>query len=289
MSEPEPLRVRRRLRLSRAQLVGVSLAAVGAILLVLAYDAQTAIDDVGDTNDPRLQDRVSKLQDKRDAFLVSAIGTLFMGFFAVAMLGEPSAPAILPSEQMVSAARLNADILTGMSLTGNAAYLPAKHGASRERSLIAESRKPITPPAALSDDMAVTPGKDGSTPGILVEPLGLALLNAVEKEIGTSLAGVGIEGAEGALQILKNGFGMMRDFHFKERDGKTVMRVEYSGLLDACRTVRKERPHTCRQISCVGCSCLLTAAARATGKVVAVDDVDITNDSVVFTLDLTDW
>lgn len=289
MSETAPRRSRRRFGLSRAQLVGVSLAAVGAILLVLAYDAQTGIDDVGDTNDPLLQDRVSKLEDKRDAFLVSAIGALFMGLFAIAMLGEPSSPAILPREQMVSTARMNADVVSGFSLAGNAAYLPAKHGVSRERVLIAESQKTITPPAALSDDMTVSPGKDGSTPGIIIEPLGLALLNTVEKEIGTSLAEVGIESAEGALQILKHGFGMMRDFHFKERDGKTILRVEYSGLLEACRTVRKERPNTCRQISCVGCSCILTAAARATGKMVAVESVDNSNDSVVFTLDLRDW
>ncbi len=289
MSETAPRNARRRIRLSRAQLVGVSLAAVGAILLILAYDAQTGIDDVGDTNDPLLQDRVSKLEDKRDAYLVSAIGTLFMGLFAIAMLGEPSSPAILPREQMVSTARMNADVIAGFSLLGNAAYLPAKHGVTRERVLIAESLKSITPPAALSDDMTVTPGKDGSTPGIIIEPLGLALLNTIEKEIGTSLAGVGVESAEGALQILKHGFGMMRDFHFKERDGKTVLRVEYSGLLDACRTVRKEKPNTCRQISCVGCSCILTAAARATGKMVAVENVDNANDSVVFTLDLRDW
>jgi len=269
--------------------VGVSLAAVGAILLILAYDAQTGIDDIGDTNDPLLQDRVTKLQDKRDVYVVSAIGALFMGLFAVAMLGEPSSPTILSQEQMVSTARMNADVLAGLSLTGNAAYLPAKHGASKERILIAESKKTIAPPAALSDDLTVTPGKDGSTPGIIVEPLGLALLTAVEKEIGISIASVGIESAEGALQILKHGFGMMRDFHFKERDGKTILRVEYKGLLQACRTIRKERPSTCRQISCVGCSCLLTAAARATGKMVAVEDVDNANDSVVFTLDLRDW
>ena len=289
MSEPEPPSRRRWLRFSRGQLVGVSLAAVGAILLILAYDAQTGIDDIGDTNDPLLQDRVTKLQDKRDVYVVSAIGALFMGLFAVAMLGEPSSPTILSQEQMVSTARMNADVLAGLSLTGNAAYLPAKHGASKERILIAESKKTIAPPAALSDDLTVTPGKDGSTPGIIVEPLGLALLTAVEKEIGISIASVGIESAEGALQILKHGFGMMRDFHFKERDGKTILRVEYKGLLQACRTIRKERPSTCRQISCVGCSCLLTAAARATGKMVAVEDVDNANDSVVFTLDLRDW
>ena len=289
MSEAGRVPVRRRIRLSRAQLVGATLAIVGAVLLILAYDTQTSIDEIGDTNDPLLQDRVSNLEDRRDAFLVTAIGALFMGLFAIAMLGEPSSPAILPSEQMISAARMNADTLAGLSLTGNAAYLPAKHGTSKERILVSESTKEITPPAALSDDLVVTPGKDGSTPGIIIEPLGLALLNSVERETGTSLAGVGIESAEGALQILKHGFGMMRDFHFKERDGKTVFRVEYSGLLEACRTVRKERPDTCRQISCFGCSCLLVAAARATGKMVEVESVDNGPDTVVFTLLLKDW
>jgi hypothetical protein len=289
MSEPEPVRVRRGFRLSRAQFIGVALTAVGILLLMLAYEAQASIDEIGDTNDPQLQERVTKLEDKRDAYMVSAIGALFMGLFAIAMLGEPSTPASLTQEQMISAARMNADVLAGLSLTGSAAYLPAKHGASSERVLIAESKKTITPPAALSDDLVLTPGKDGSTPGIIVEPLGLALLDSIEKEVGTSFAGVGIESAEGVLQILKHGFGMMSDFHFKERDGKTVLRVEYSGLLNACRTVRKERPNTCRQISCFGCSCLLTAAARATGKVVAVEDVDNGHDMVIFTLDLREW
>jgi hypothetical protein len=289
MSEPEPPKVRRRIRFSRGQFVGAIFAAFGIVLLILAFDAQTSIDEIGDTNEPDLQTRVSGLEDKRDAYVVTAIGALFMGFFALAMLGEPSSPAILPQGQMVSSARMNADVLAGLSITGNAAYLPAKHGISWEKILVSESKKDITPPAALSDDLVLTPGKDGSSPGIIVEPLGLALLGSVEKETGTSLAGVGIESAEGALQILKHGFGMMRDFHFKERDGKTILRVEYSGLLDACRTVRKEKPDTCRQISCFGCSCLLTGAARATGKMVAVESVDNGPDTVVFTLVMKDW
>jgi len=81
----------------------------------------------------------------------------------------------------------------------------------------------------------------------------------------------------------------MRDFHFKEREGKTILRVEYSGLLDACRTVRAERPDTCRQMACVGCSCLLSAAARATGRLVRVEDVDNSRDEVAFTLAIREW
>ena len=95
--------------------------------------------------------------------------------------------------------------------------------------------------------------------------------------------------AEGVLQVLKHDHGIIRDFHFKERDGRTVLRVEYKGLLGACRSVRKEMPDTCRQMACAGCSCLLAAAARATGKRVEVEGVDNSQDTVVFTLRLSDW
>jgi hypothetical protein len=289
MSEPEPVRTTRRIRLSRVQFVGLVLVAVGIVLLILANDAQSSIDQIGDTNDPLLKDRVTKLEDSRNAYMVSAIGAIFMGLFAVAMLGEPSSPQLIPKDQMISIARMNSELLAGLLLKGNASYLPAKHGVTKERIFVPENSKSVTPPVALSDDLTLSPGKDGSTPGIIVEPIGLELLNTIEKETGTAFAGVGIESAEGALQILKHGFGMMSDFHFKDREGKTVLRVEYSGLLDACQTVRREKPDTCRQISCIGCSCLLTAAARATGKMVAVEGVDITKDTVVFTLDLREW
>jgi hypothetical protein len=146
-----------------------------------------------------------------------------------------------------------------------------------------------TPPAALSDDLVLSPGKDGSTPGMLLEPYGLGLMNLIETDLGTSLDNAGLEAAEGILQILKHGFDMMKDFHFKERDGNTVLRVEYDSLRDACRTVRKENPDTCRRVQCIGCSCLLTAAAKSTGKVVHVTNVDNSQDSVVFTLTLTEW
>ena len=124
---------------------------------------------------------------------------------------------------------------------------------------------------------------------MIVEPFGLRLLDDIEKDLGTELKGVGVEAAEGTLQILKHGLGLMKDFHFKERDGRTVLRVEYSGLLDACRTVRKEKPDTCRQLSCVGCSCLMSAAARATGMIVKVEEVDNSKDMVEFTLRLEEW
>jgi hypothetical protein len=183
---------------------------------------------------------------------------------------------------MISTSRMANETAQGLQLKGNACYLPAKRGLTRERIFIPAPIENPAAPLALSDDLVMSPGKDGSTPGMLLEPLGFELLNRIEGELDANLLNIGLEAAEGTLQILKHGLGMIKDFHFKEREGKTVLRVEYSGLIDACRKVRKERPDTCRQIGCIGCACLLTAAARATGKVVCID-------TVVFTLTLKEW
>ncbi len=270
-------------------MIGIALVIVGAVLLLLAYNAQTGIDKIGSTNDPLLQDRVNGLENERNAYLAIAIGALFMGLFAIALLGEPSMPRTVSSSEMVSVAHMANDTLRGLALKGNATYLPAMHGLTRERVFIPVSGNATSPPVALTDELALSPGKDGSLPGIIVEPFGLRLLDDVEKELSTGLKGAGLEAAEGTMQILKHGLGLMRDFHFKERDGRTVLRVEYSGLLDACRTVRKEWPDTCRQLQCVGCACLLSAAARATDKRIEVESVDNSKDMVEFKLRLQEW
>jgi len=275
-----------RFRLTRARAFGFLLIGAGVILLLLAWDAQTGINEIGATNDPLLQDRVSQLESRRDAFLVISIGTLFMGGFAIALLVEPSLPSGVSHDEMFSNARMSSQVLAALSLAGNSVYVPAKHGLTSERVFIPATRQPTMPPVAATDDFVLSPGRDGTAPGILLEPLGLKLLDRIERELNTKLAGAGLESAEGTLQILKHGFGMIKDFHFKERDGRWVMRVEYSGLLDACREVRKQMPDTCRQMECIGCSCLLAAAARATGQSVSVDEVDNSTDVVVFTLSL---
>jgi hypothetical protein len=270
-------------------LLGLCLVVVGVILLVLAYDVQMEIHSIGTTNDPVLQDRLDLLEDRKNTFIVASIGTLFLGVFGFAVLVEPTMPATISNAQMVSAARTARDFLSGLSLAGNAIYLPAKHGLTSERMMIPASVDGDIPPFALTDDMRLSPGKDGSAPGMLMEPQGSGLLARIESERGGPIKDAGLESVEGNLQMLKHGLDMMRDFHLKEREDRLVLRVEYDGLREACRDIRKEMPSTCRQVQCIGCSCILVAIARATGKMVRVEDVDNSGDRVVFMLSLSDW
>lgn len=276
-------------RLSVASISGLAFILAGIFLSVIAYNAQSELDIIGETTDPLLQQRISSLTDVRDASAIAAIGFLFLGLFSVFVLSERSLSLSLSENQMLGTARASNEIISALSLQGNAVYLPARHGATKERLFVPAPRNKTALPSALSDDLYLSPGKDGSSPGILTEPLGLSLLNSIEKELDSSLSDVGMEAAEGSLQALKLGLEIMKDFHFKEREGKTVLRVEYSGLRNACRNVRREKPDTCRQISCIGCSCLLTALARSTGKAVIVEGVENSSDRVEFTLALADW
>ena len=270
-------------------ILGLVLVVLGLILLALGISAQLDIDSIGATTDPALLERVDQLESERDMFILTAAGTLFIGLFVAFILAEKKISSVVSENQMLSAAKTSRDILSGLTLAGNAAYLPAKHGLTAEKLLVPATGGLFKPPSVLSDDLMLSPGKDGSAPGLLIEPPGARLLNDLEGQLALKMADTDTEFVEGGLQILKHGLSIMRDFHFKEREGKTILRVEYSGLRDPCRQIRKEWPDTCRQMSCIGCSCLLTALARATGKIVRIDEVDTREDMVVFTLSLLDW
>ena len=279
----------RSLDISSSRAVGIGLIAVGIVLIAFAYDAHTQILKIGETKDPDLLHRISVLEDQRNLGVVSSVGFIFLGLFAIATLNEPTSPRVISESEMIAAARMASGMTAGLALAGSAAYMPSRHGLTRERIFLPASRTGTTPPTALSDDLVLSPGKDGSSPGVVLEPLGLGLLDMIEKELETSVKSVGIEAAEGTLQMLKHGLNVIKDFHFKERDGKWLLRVEYGDLREACRTIRKEKPDTCRQMACIGCACLLTGAARATDKLILVENVDNETDNIVFTLNLLDW
>ena len=267
----------------------LALIFVGLVFAALALNVQNSIDEIGDTNDEVLQNRILSLQKERDAYIVSAVGFTFLGLFGFFTLVEHGYPRKLAEDQMISSARTAHGVTRGLSLFGNAYYLPASHGLTKEKLFVQAAESDADLPRALSDDMVVAPGRDGSSPGMLIDPPGLKLLETIEEDYDAVFSGTDIESAEGNLQVLKHSLSLLEDFHFKKRDGKTILRVEYGNMLSACRVIRRDLPDTCRQVACIGCSCLLLAAARATNKVVKVEKVDNSDDNVIFTLQLRDW
>jgi hypothetical protein len=265
--------------------MGIVFIAIGAALALLALSAHTEASGIGSSTDPQLMQRFADLTHLRDIYLILSIAAFFLGTFSLTILAEGSINPTSSEAEMISQARISRQILTGLNLKGNAVFVPAGGPLTEERTFIPASGTKPKLPSALTDDLVFSPGKDGSMPGAFLSPTGLDLLAGCEKETGRKLSGIGLEALEAELQSLRFGFGLMKDFHIKERDGKIVLRVEYSGLRDACRTVRTDLPDTCRQMSCFGCSCIMTGVARATGRAVRVAGVDNSRDRIVFDLE----
>jgi hypothetical protein len=267
----------------------IGFAVFGSVLLVLAYLSQLDINNLGVPGTPLDERKLAILEGQRNVYLLTAVASLFLALFGASLSPERIVPVAVLSDQMMSTARTAGDYCTSSSLRGNAFYLPPRNGLTRERVFVPRSSNLENPKEGLSDALAALSSGEGGNGAVLLEPLGLSLLDHVEKESGSKISDAGLEGLEGSLQMLKHDFGILKDFHFKAREDKTVLRVEYSGLAEACKAVRNERPDTCRQVSCFGCSCVLSAAARATGKMVQVEAVDNAQERVEFTISLHDW
>ncbi len=267
----------------------VGFAVFGAVLLFLAYSVQVDLNQLGTPLTSADEHERSVLEGQRNVYFLTAAGCLFLAFFGASLPSERVAPVHVLQNQMLSTARATSDYCRTNSLDGNALYLPAKHGLTRERVFIPVTAGLAPPKKGLSDAVTSLSSMSGGIGAVLLEPLGLSLLDHVEGELNIKMAGAGIESVENTLQTLKHDYGIMKDFHFKDRGDQMVLRVEYGGLAKACCAVRKERPETCRQHSCFGCACMLSAAARATGKMIRIDSVDNSQNRVEFTLSLHEW
>jgi hypothetical protein len=78
----------REVEMPLARFASLSLVVVGLVFLALAVDAHNGVTEIGDTNDPVLQQRVSSLQDERDAYVVCSVGFVFLGLFGFFTLVE---------------------------------------------------------------------------------------------------------------------------------------------------------------------------------------------------------
>jgi hypothetical protein len=266
------------------RILGILLFILGLIMILASLAANSDAMSIGQSNDPALIREFNDLAHQRDLYAILGVSSFFLSAFSLVVMAESSINPISSGAEMISQARLSSQFTAGLSLQGNAVFIPGKGALKSERMMIPASRSHIRLPNAITDDLIISPGNDGSTPGAILVPLGANLLDLCEKEAKRDFSGIGLSGLEDELQSLKSGFGLMKDFHIKESDGEIILRVEYSVLKEACRAVRNDLPDTCRQISCFGCSCILAGISKATGQNISVISVDNAHERVVFQL-----
>lgn len=267
------------------RILGIIFILVGIAMCIAAYAANSEVAAIGVSDDPELIQKFNDFAHQRDLFTILGISAFFLGAFSFTLLSEKSINPLPAEAEMISQARMASQIISGLNLNGNAVYIPARDALTSERIFIPATKIRMKLPNAITDDLVLSPGKDGSTPGAILSPSGADLLTTCEEETNNKFTGIGLDALESNLQILRYGYGLMKDFHITDEKDGIRLRVEYSGLRDACRTVRKEFPDTCRQFSCFGCAAILAGIARATGHAVKVRDVDNSQDRVLFKLE----
>lgn len=264
--------------------LGIVMIVIGVAMLLASLAANNDAAAIGASTDPVLSGKFTDLTHLRDLYGILGISALFLGAFSLIILTERSINPLSAEAEMVSQARVSSQILKGLNLHGNAAYVSKRGAMTIEKVFIPATRGKIVLPKSLTDDLIMSPGSDGSTPGALISPTGMDMLLLCEKEAHRSCAGIGLAALENDLQTLKYGFGLLKDFHVKESGEFIIVRVEYSGAKEACKTVRTELPDTCRQMSCFGCSCIMTGVSKAIGQSVRVEEADNSEDRVTFRL-----
>ena len=265
--------------------MGIVLTIIGIAMLLASVTANSDAMEIGTSTDPALAAQFKDLTHLRDLYGILSISAFFLAAFSLIILTERSINPLTAEAEMVSNARAASQVLKGLNLFGNAVYLSKRGALTSERIFIPATRGKVILPKSLTDDLIMSPGSDGSTPGALLTPAGIDLLTLCEKEAKRSCVGIGLAALENDLQSLRSGFGLLQDFHIKESNERITVRVEYAGARAACKTVRTELPDTCRQFACFGCSCLMTGIAKSIGRAVRVEDVDNAQDRVIFRLE----
>lgn len=267
------------------RILGILFIMIGVVLFFLAYAANNEVSAIGVSTDPELIQKFNDFARQRDLYMILGISAFFLGAFSVTVMAERSINPLPAEADMISQARMSSQMISGLNLIGNAVFIPAKGALTSERVFVPATRTRTRIPNAITDDLVLSPGKDGSTPGAMLTPSGIDLISACEDEAGRRFSGIGLEELEADLQILRYGYGLMKDFRINESADGIHLRVEYSALRRACRVVRDGFPDTCRQYPCFGCAGILTGIARATGQAIQVRDVDNSQDRVLFRLE----
>ena len=268
--------------------IGGILIAAGVLSLIFAYNTHMDILQLMPTTNQDDLQKISDLQDLRGIYINLAFGALFVGIFAIFVMTERTLPSDIAQRQMLSEVRMTNELVANLNLEGSAAYVPAKYALTREKVMIPASDSSLSLPI-MTDDLVFSLGADRATLGIFLTPPGLDLLDGFERDLAVSNKEIGLEAFEGNMQVVKLGFGLVKDFKIKERGGEIILRLEHSMFKESCDTIRALMPNVCRQAGCPICSAFLTGIARSTGKVTKILRVENDTDRIQFHLMLSDW
>jgi hypothetical protein len=184
---------------TRAKIIGIILIIIGAVFLLNPTDLNIKI-----------------------GFIL-----ICLGLFMIFLITEKSIPKkISDALTEVNLDTVN-NLIKELNLQGNAVFLPKSDSLTEERIFIPPNKSGVLKIPEINNDNIILIAKDGNTLGLSVPPLGIALLNEIQKD--KAFKNITIENIEEKLQLFA-GMNLIRSISLKKQ--KNGWDLEIENLID---------------------------------------------------------
>jgi len=236
----------------RARIFGALMIAAGLSLLMCAY-----------------------IYGHVELFLMLALGSFFLGIFAIVLITQKVVPGDLSEAMMAGAMGSNHRLIHGLSLAGNGTYVPVFKGGKAKDVLVFIPLKPKPRERIPEADDVFQTGTGDTAMGMTLSPPGLALMRKMEEDLNISFSQIGPLELEQYLRSEAFTASLVKGVNLKvdmgrKGPGRARLIVSPREHIELCRRADREYKGLCRTLGCPICSSMLCALCLSSGKKVHV-------------------
>lgn len=250
---------------------GVVLAIFGMVMIILSGEMVSGFG--------------LNISEKLAEFMLRAgFGTLLVGLLAIFLFSFKTVPLELSTSFLRTQGRNVGRLLDSLNLEGNGIYVPKGGRLTEDRVYIPLEKNPMPLPD-LARETVFNVGTTGPSLGVSLLPLGLDLVDRVEKDSGMSFREDTLADGEEALERLGKGTGIYKGIKMRIKGDTVELGISHGRLKETCDAIWDEHPKMHSKIGCPGCSAVLCATARIMKSPLRIREVENTGISVNYILE----
>jgi hypothetical protein len=176
-------------------------------------------------------------------------------------------------------------LINSLGLNGNGIYIPVSENLSKERIFIPVYEEESYELPVIDDETVFITGTSGSSLGFVFIPPGLGLMELYEREMNIKFNDVNVEELAQHLQIMNHGLNLVKDLSIKKiNDSRINLIITKAIDYYVCENNVNDMDNLCIKTGCPICSSILCAITRSIDSKVKIEQVDIKDGRIYFTL-----
>jgi hypothetical protein len=212
--------------------------------------------------------------DNLELFLTLALGSFFLGVFAIVLVTQKVVPRELDQAIQQGQMENHHNLMESLNVNGNGIYVPVRTSKGRikdVRVFIPLKKKGRIKIPPLDDDEVFKTGVNDTEIGISFVPPGKSLLERFEVELGVLFIDVDPGELEQYLRSHITTAGLVRDINIKVENDRARVIITQGEHQQLCETAHDRYKGLCQTVGCPVCSSILCALCLSTGMRVKID------------------